>query len=178
MCQNTNDRAKEYAEELMKMYGSVKQVSELDKGGGNDSALQEQEQNIYNAEEHKDIINSCCYTETGTLMVETTSVRSAVPVNNVLVIITRGTKLFGLLLTDSDGRTRRIDLPAPPRRNSESPEMQGDPFALYDTEVYCKGYYAVKNTDIPIFAGTDSVLPVNMIPLPAASGSREINFYT
>lgn len=184
MSNGMNERVQKYANELMKIYGTTKQTPpqteataqlpvepNIDIPSMNDKNLQK---NVVKVES---IINAYCYNEYGSLIVETSSARDTLPVSDALVIVTRGTKIYGLLVTGLSGKTRRLSLPAPPRMYSEIPEASTEAFAMYDTAVHCNGYYTVKNIDVAIFADIDSILPVNMIPLPVASGPREINLY-
>lgn len=222
-----NDRAQQYADELMKMYGKSKDVQSTHRnkqgtdfppapppqkreervepaalpadppvraGGRNapvrsapersdppplaaerTETLPESEPEAEETEES--VTAQEIYPDKGTLVVETTSAREALPVGGALVTITRGTELYGLLRTDESGRTARLELGAPPKENSESFEAEGEVYAAYDAEIYADGYYAVKKVGIPVFADTEVMLPVNMIPLPEASAQREITFY-
>ena len=105
----------------------------------------------------------------GTLVVRATTASGAYPVAGVNVSITgvseigKSTRLS--LLTDENGLTQTVLLPAPPRSQSLSPENNGEPYAKYDVEVFKEGYYRKKLFDVAIFPGIASTLPVNMIPV-------------
>ena len=107
-------------------------------------------------------------TDYGTLLVRTTTASGAYPVAGVNVSIT-GTSEIGKdvrfsVMTDENGTTQAILLPAPPRALSLSPESAETPYASYDVEIFKQGYYRKKLFDVAIFPGIASILPVNMIP--------------
>jgi len=69
------------------------------------------------------------------------------------------------LITDPDGVTERVSLPAPLRANSLVPNSPGMAYSLYNVEVEKDGYYSKKIFGASVFAGVNSQLLVNMIPL-------------
>ena len=68
-------------------------------------------------------------------------------------------------MTDIDGITPRITLPSPPKLYSLSPKNEKLPYSLYDIEVTKEGYYTKRIHNVALFSGTDSLQPVNMIPV-------------
>lgn len=105
----------------------------------------------------------------GTLTVKTESAFGALPVKDATVSFRRQTgdvaKLFAVLMTDEDGETEPLKIPAPPVSNSLSPGGE-TPYSLVNVEVYADGYYSVMLMGVPIFTGISSTQTVNMIPLP------------
>ena len=105
----------------------------------------------------------------GTLTVKTESAFGALPVKDATVSFRRqtgdGAKLFAVLMTDEDGETEPLKIPAPPVSNSLSPGGE-TPYSLVNVEVFADGYYSVMLMGVPIFTGISSTQPVNMIPLP------------
>ncbi len=105
----------------------------------------------------------------GTLTVKTESAFGALPVKDATVSFRRQTgdeaKLFAVLLTDEDGETEPLKIPAPPVSNSLFPGGE-TPYSLVNVEVYADGYYSVMLMGVPIFTGISSTQTVNMIPLP------------
>ncbi len=77
---------------------------------------------------------------------------------------TRG-DVIASLVTDRDGKTPRVALPAPPREESETPNGK-TPYAFYQAEVFLEGYYRQSYIAIPIFDGITAVQPAVLIPLP------------
>ena len=68
-------------------------------------------------------------------------------------------------MTDEDGETEPLKIPAPPVSNSLSPGGE-TPYSLVNVEVFADGYYSVMLMGVPIFTGISSTQTVNMIPLP------------
>ena len=105
----------------------------------------------------------------GTLTVKTESAFGAFPVKGATVSFRRqmpdGAKLFAVLITDDDGETEPLEIPAPPVSNSLSPGGE-TPYSLVNVEVYADGYYSVMLMGVPIYSGISSTQTVNMIPLP------------
>ncbi len=68
------------------------------------------------------------------------------------------------LVTDEDGMTETVRLPAPSTGFSMKPSPAEAPYALYDIEITADGYYTKKIYGLSVFAGTTSIQLVNMIP--------------
>ena len=108
------------------------------------------------------------YTATGTLIVSVYTAGGAFPVEDALVIV-RGSEqnssgVLSVLYTDQSGNTPRITLPAPPAAESEKPGTD-KPYATYNIEVDKENFYPRTFNNVPLFAGTTSIQPVNLIPL-------------
>ena len=109
------------------------------------------------------------YDNSGSFKIRTYSASGAMPTEGALV------KIYGSddynkdvkysLITDSDGTTAEILLPAPAVTYSLSPGAPEAPYAVYNVEIAKSGFYPKRIDNIPIFAGTKSVLPIEMIPL-------------
>lgn len=110
--------------------------------------------------------------QSGLLMVEVSTAGGAVPLDGAFVTVTRrtdsGTSLVSMLTSDISGRTRTIELPAPDRSQSLSPDSGNTdkPFSTYTIRADKEGFYSVINVDVPVFSGVKSIQPVEMIPLP------------
>ena len=115
----------------------------------------------------------------GKLRVQVTSANRAVPLEDALVVITMqsaaGNELLSIMLTNQNGETQIISIPAPSKELSETPSAL-TPFAKVNINTYKKGFYEVENSDDPIFAGVTSIQPVNMIPLPFLDTTRKLVF--
>lgn len=106
----------------------------------------------------------------GYITLRVSAADGAVPVENALVTVydaDRGDSgIIATRTTDSGGRTSKIELPAPPRALSETPDNGGvRPYAIYNIDVTAPGYYDSFNLEVPVFEGITSILPVVMIPL-------------
>ena len=108
------------------------------------------------------------YTATGTLIVSVYTAGGAIPVEDALVVIRGGEQnssgVLSVLYTDQSGNTPRITLPAPPASESEKPGTE-KPYATYNIEVDKENFYPRSFIHVPVFAGTTSIQPVNLIPL-------------
>lgn len=69
------------------------------------------------------------------------------------------------VLTDRDGITEKIMLPAPPLSSSIVPNPSENPYALYDVEITKEGFYPRKFQSITVFSGVETVQNINMIPI-------------
>ena len=108
----------------------------------------------------------------GIFSVRAFSASEAVPIEEAIVTI-RGAEegngdIIFSLVTDEDGVTERIRLPAPSAKNSLTPNGSFNNSSFFDVEVSADGYYTKRYFNVPVFAGVEAVLPVNMIAVSAA----------
>lgn len=68
------------------------------------------------------------------------------------------------LLTNRDGLTSKVALPAPSAALSLSPDPKELPYSLYDVEITAPGYYTKRINSLSVFPGISSVQLINMIP--------------
>ena len=117
------------------------------------------------------------YDETGALLVKASLAGGAVPLEGAVI------RIFGAddenkyveysLITDVDGITPKIKLPAPLKALSLSESQTDAPYSTYNVEASMDGYYTKKIFNLAIFPQTDSILPINMIPLSKNNGIAE-----
>ncbi len=108
----------------------------------------------------------------GYLVVHVTTARGSIPVEGAAVSIRANedaetaprADILYATVTNRDGNTERIALPAPPRQNSMSPS-EVPPFSTYHLEVRREGYGMQSFVALPIFAGITAIQPVDLIPL-------------
>lgn len=89
------------------------------------------------------------------------------PVPNAVVIVRRtnisGVSFARVLVTNQRGLTPTIALPAP---NIMLPTTEGiRAFATYSITVVAQGYYTLRNVEVPIYAGSKFVQPIDMVPI-------------
>ena len=110
----------------------------------------------------------------GTLRIRAYTASEALPIPNAVVRITGAEELNRLvsysLLTDRNGITEAITLPAPSLSYSLSPSPAEAPYALYDVEISASGYYSKVIKGVSIFSGVNSVQLANMIPDSGGTG--------
>ena len=106
----------------------------------------------------------------GTMIVNTYTAGGALPVPGTVVRITgvdeenRGVEYS--IITDLDGVSEKISLPAPPSALSQFPGAKEQPYAQYNVELSAPGYYSKQIFNVAVFDGIETLQRVNMIPLP------------
>ena len=117
------------------------------------------------------------YTSVGNLIVSVYTAGGAIPIEGALVTVRGATPnssgVISVLYTDQSGNTPRISLPAPPAAMSESPGNT-TPFASYNIEVDKENFYPRSFINVPVFASTTSIQPVNLIPKTEYEGNAVI----
>ncbi len=116
--------------------------------------------------------------ESGTLKVETYASDRAFGVGSARVMIflelPSGNVAVFDGITDIDGVSGTVRLPAPARQLSQSPQT-GDnpirPYSVYSIYVEHPNYVRAVFTNVPVFSGTESIQPVRM--LAKSTGMQE-----
>ena len=108
-------------------------------------------------------------TANGHLIVKVSTASGAIPIENASVIV-RGVgeenkSVLISLLTDRNGLTPRISLPAPERELSEAPNPSSKPYSSYNIDVYKDGYDPQHYSGVPIFEGVTAVQNARIIPI-------------
>ena len=108
-------------------------------------------------------------TDYGTLVVRVGLGSGAYPIEGATVRI-RGsdennTDVVFSLETDRNGRTEGVRLPTPKKSLSFVPDPETKPSSDYTVEITKSGFYPLTVTDVTMFPGIFTTLPVNMIPL-------------
>ncbi len=108
--------------------------------------------------------------ETGTLRAETFAADRAFGVSSARVMIflplASGNVTLYDGLTNVDGISDNVRLPAPPRELAMSPQASGAsklPYADYTVYVEHPDYVRAVFTNVPVFSGIESVQPVRML---------------
>ena len=105
----------------------------------------------------------------GRLLVRVTSAGGAFPVEGAIVRVEgRSREVDGLLralVTDRDGQTEILSIPAPDPALSLSPGASAPPYSTLDVFVNGQGFYGKRVFSVSVFAGEETVLPINLIPL-------------
>jgi hypothetical protein len=112
--------------------------------------------------------NSTPQAGTGYLLVQVTTANTAIPLADAFVSISRdneNNELLYTLRTGMDGRTPRVALSAPARKDSFTPS-DIPPFSTYNIVVEARGYGAADYNHVPIFDGITAFQQADLIPLP------------
>lgn len=119
-------------------------------------------------------------TESGTLKVEAFASDRAfgIPSARVMVFLELpgGNAAVFDGLTDINGSTESIRLPAPPKSISQSPQTGANPrlpYAVYSVYVEHPDYVRSVFTNVPVFSGIESIQPVRMLAKAAGLDEPE-----
>ncbi len=104
----------------------------------------------------------------GSLRIRTFTAGGALPVKDAIVRITGAGEdnrtVSYSLVTDRDGLTEVVSLPAPSVNYSLSPNPAELPFSVYDIVITAPGYLTKRINGLTVFSGVNSVQLINMIP--------------
>ena len=116
--------------------------------------------------------------ESGTMRVETFAGDRAFGVGSSRVVIFLPLKSGNVAvfdgITDINGNTGAISLPAPPKEIGLTPQKNGStvlPYSVYSVYVEHPGYVRAIFTNVPVFSGIESIQPVRM--LAKSEGTQE-----
>lgn len=110
----------------------------------------------------------------GTLVFEIYTAREALPIPGAAATLTdpeTGEKLH--FISDVDGRTPPVCLQAPDVDLSLSPNPGAQPYKQYNARIEAEGYIPVTVEGVQLFPGIESVLPVEMQPIPRGREAQE-----
>jgi hypothetical protein len=113
--------------------------------------------------------NNTPQTGTGYLLVQVTTANTAIPLSDAFVTVSRDNaqnELLYTLRTGADGRTPRVGLSAPTRKDSFTPS-DIPPFTTYNIVVESRGYGTASYNHVPIFDGITAFQQADLVPLPA-----------
>ena len=117
--------------------------------------------------------------DTGYMIVQVSALQGAVPIANADVVVTREigneTYLMWYDVTDESGKSRKFELPAPPREMSEQPSNGSAPYSSYNVRVSAPGFYTVTNAGAQVFGGQTSIAAIDMIPKRESQMGTEEN---
>lgn len=115
-------------------------------------------------------------TDYGTLALRVTLGGGAYPVADAVVRIygsdDDNADVVFSLMTDTDGKTEGVRLPTPKKSLSLVPDPEEIPYSTYTVEITKEGFYPLTITDVTMFPGIFTTLPVNMIPLAEFDSGR------
>lgn len=105
----------------------------------------------------------------GYLIVRVSTARGAVPIESASVIIQGNEEgnsdIMLSLLTNIDGLTDKVPLPAPSVALSQAPNPNSKPYSTYNIDVYKEGFYPQHYVGVPVFEGITAVQNALVIPI-------------
>lgn len=121
-------------------------------------------------------------TDLASLQVQTFTAREALPVQGAVVTITsttliEGDKLQYVVVTDQNGFTPPVVVPATDRNLTLTPSADDIPITTYDILVVAPGFFRVRNRNVPGYGGIAAVQPVEMIPIPEMGDDGQERVY-
>ena len=110
---------------------------------------------------------------TGSIIVEVTTGRGAVPLSGIDVVIDRldfddpkgRQKLVAVLETDQSGRTKPVEVETVSKELSLVPG-NSEPFSTFYVTASEKGFEPVKSRPVDVFASEVSILKIDLVPKP------------
>ncbi len=118
---------------------------------------------------------------TGRLFVQVYTGEETSPIPDAGVIISRensagSEELISFMLTNRDGKTAEIQLPAPSKALSLSPDNKSG-YENYNIRVDKPGFYTSELLNVPVFSGNVTIQPVALLPLPLDTFSGKKKYY-
>ncbi len=109
------------------------------------------------------------FNNTGSIIIRAYAASGALPVPGTVV------RIYGVdeenrfieysIITDINGTTESISLPAPSKIYSQTPNAPEASYALYNLEITAPGFYTKKINNVSVFDGIQTIQLVNMIPI-------------
>ena len=116
----------------------------------------------------------------GYLIVKVSTASEAIPVENVTIVIqgndADNQNVFFSEITNREGITKKLTLPAPQKIFSNAPSPAERPYSTYNIDVYKEGYYPQHYNGVPIFEGITAIQNARIIPIAEFDGKNP--YYT
>lgn len=113
---------------------------------------------------------------TGYIVVNVYTSRAQLPLRNAQVSVTDGNeespKLLGFRLTGDTGKTDQIEIETPDLDLSLSPSKD-TAFAVCNVKISHPSYYTLNISDVQVFANTQTLQNVELIPLTENSKPQD-----
>ena len=116
-------------------------------------------------------------TYTGTLQISVVSALGMSPISSATVTISYTgdpDSPMETLTTDESGQTPEINLKAPPRELSLTPDITEQPYSEYNIQVTAEGFETVLVSGSEILAGAYSLQPIRMNPLDVTEEEEKV----
>ena len=116
-------------------------------------------------------------TYTGTLQISVVSALGMSPIPGAMVTISYTgdpASPIETLTTDESGQTPEINLKAPPKELSLTPDITEQPYSEYNIQVTAEGFETVLVSGSEILAGAYSLQPIRMNPLDVTEEEEKV----
>lgn len=113
--------------------------------------------------------------DTGFFQTRAYTSSAQLPLEDVAIVLTAtdGTAI-AMRLTDRSGRIDPIEIPVPPKAESQSPDPGERPYAQVDLYAYRNGFGPFESKNVQIFSGITTFQDLQLIPLSQLpSGSED-----
>lgn len=114
---------------------------------------------------------------TGFILVNVRTGQESSPIAGASVVVTaidNGKRLLAATgITDISGTVLKLEVPAPDKAYSQTPDTDVRPYSLFDISVRARGFFNARSVDVPVFSGITSIQNFNMVPLPIGSDSGD-----
>ena len=114
---------------------------------------------------------------TGFILVNVRTGNESTPIVGASVVVTaldNGKRILAAArLTDISGTVTEIEVPAPDKAYSLTPDSAVRPYSLFDISVRARGFFNARSIDVTVFSGITSVQNFNMVPLTIGADSGE-----
>lgn len=162
--ENLEQLIKEYSAELMKAYRKRSPQPEEAKT----VFAEEAEENEQNSEapstpaEPSPSVSENLLDDTAAFFASVRSGEGAFPIPGAKVIVKKDSEILSFLVTDENGNTDTITLPAYPEKDSLSSETARE--AQYSADIYAEGFQEKKNLPVSATGGAEIVLNAELVP--------------
>ncbi len=100
--------------------------------------------------------------ENGQIQIQVFTSRGKIPVPDASILIRQGREIFALDVSNASGWGRQIQIPV---KGEKDPQGVSPPYTLVEILVEHPNFISQNIGNVKVFPGTESLLPVELIPL-------------
>lgn len=164
--ENLDRLIKEYSGQLMKLYGKRSPHLKEEAVPAVAKVTEAPEESIESAPptatETMPTVTDDTLSGKATFYATVRSGEGAFPVPGAKIIVKKESEIFSFLVTDENGNTPTVTLPAYPEKDSLSSETARE--VEYSADVYAEGFQEKKNLPVSASGGAEIVLNVELTP--------------
>ena len=113
---------------------------------------------------------------TGNIVFVLKTASGALPINNGSITVKNeqgDTVFYEFLNAANNGLSKSVPLEAPSKNISFDSDSTASPYSIYNVSVRAEGNYRIEIDGIQMFEGENTVLPIELVPLPEGISSPE-----